>query len=90
MVGPSYPARLGVVSDHASRLRPHHEFWAADVDLLAGNAVNWSAVLSPRHVTDVCLLALAVARHGRFVTLDRRIPLACVPGAAAQHLVVIE
>jgi hypothetical protein len=79
----------------AERLRvaaggPHHEFWAADVDLLAGNAVTWSAVLSPRHVTDVCLLALAVARHGRFVTLDRRIPLASVPGAKAQHLLVIE
>jgi hypothetical protein len=69
---------------------PHHEFWAADVDLLTGNAVTWSGVLSSRHVTDVCLLALAVARRGRFVTLDRRIPLGCVPGAETRHLAVIE
>jgi len=94
MSQPAYPNSQPALQV-AEKLRlaaggPHHEFWAADVDLLSRNAVAWSGVLSSRHVTDVCLLALAVARRGRFVTLDRRIPLACVPGAETQHLVVIE
>jgi toxin-antitoxin system PIN domain toxin len=79
----------------AERLRaaaadPHHEFWKADADLLAAKAVNWSVILTSRHVTDLYLLALAVARRGRFVTFDRHVPLAAVPSAERRHLVVID
>ncbi len=36
------------------------------------------------------LLALAVQQGGRFVTLDRGIPLKAVAGAQPKHLVVIQ
>jgi uncharacterized protein len=79
----------------AERLRAaaedrYHEFWAADTDVLAEKPINWSAMLSARHITDAWLLALAVQRDGRFVTFDRRVPLAAVAGAEARHLEVIE
>jgi hypothetical protein len=38
-------------------------------------------------LTDAYLLALAVRRGGRLVTLDRSVPLAAVPGASERHLV---
>jgi hypothetical protein len=37
----------------------------------------------------VYLLALAVANDGCFVTFDDAIPVAAVPGARANHLVVL-
>jgi predicted nucleic acid-binding protein len=39
---------------------------------------------------DAYLLALAVAHEGRFVTFDRRVPLAAVPAAKPRHLTVVE
>jgi len=38
---------------------------------------------------DVYLLALAVQHHGTFVTLDRSIAPASVPGAKKEHLTVL-
>jgi predicted nucleic acid-binding protein len=52
--------------------------------------LDWSRVLGHRQVTDAYLLALAVRHEGRFVTFDRRIALGVVPGARAEHLVVLE
>jgi hypothetical protein len=52
--------------------------------------LDWSRVLGHRQVTDAYLLALAVRHEGRFVTFDRRIALEVVPGARAEHLVVLE
>jgi hypothetical protein len=40
-------------------------------------------------VTDAYLLALAVARGGRLVTLDQNVPRSAVPGARPAHLVVL-
>ena len=67
----------------------HHQFWAADVDLLASDRINWSGMLVSRHATDAYLLALAVTHGGRFVTFDRRVPLAAVPAAETRNLAVI-
>jgi toxin-antitoxin system PIN domain toxin len=68
----------------------HHEFWPADANPLgAEGGIDWTRVLSARHVTDVYLLSLAVARDGRFVTLDAHVPLHCVPQAKTRHCVVI-
>ncbi len=64
-----------------------HEFWPDSVSLLEGGLLDWQQVLSSRQLTDAYLLALAVQRGGRLVTLDRSIPLAAVPGAASYHLV---
>jgi toxin-antitoxin system PIN domain toxin len=68
----------------------HHEFWPADADPLGGaGGIDWQRVLSPRHVTDVYLLSLAVARAGRFVTFDQHVPWQSVPAAQARHRVVL-
>jgi hypothetical protein len=93
MSQPAYP-NVKPATPVADRLRAaaggrHHEFWAADTNLLEGNAIDWSGILSPRHVTDECLLALAVSHAGRFVTFDRGVPLAAVPAAGPGHLEVI-
>lgn len=93
MSQPAYPNTrpAGLV---AERLRDaavdrRHEFWGADVDLLGGTAIDWSLVLTPRHVTDLYLLGLAVAKGGCFVTFDRHVPVAAVAQAEARHLVII-
>ena len=94
MSQPAYP-NVQPAARVAERLRAaaadrHHEFWAADADLLRQRSVDWAGVLTSRQVTDVYLLALAVARGGRLVTFDRRVPLAAVPSAQPRHLAVIE
>lgn len=68
---------------------PHHAFWSDDVSLLDGKRIHAPRVLGPKQVTDAYLLALAVAHKGRFVSFDRGIVLAAVPGAKPQHLVVL-
>ena len=90
---PRYPSPVSP-SEAVERLRratstEHHEFWPCSVSLLEGRRVNPLHVHGPRQVTDVYLLALAVAHGGRFVTFDRTIPLSAAPGAGTEHLVVI-
>jgi hypothetical protein len=68
---------------------PAHGFWPDSVSLLQPECLKWPRILSSRHVTDAYLLALAVQQGGRFVTLDRGIPLDAVNGAKPGHLVVI-
>ena len=90
---PSYPnsvpaaqvaGRLTEATQHSS-----HVFWPDSVSLLHPGRLNWDQVLSARHVTDAYLLALAVENGGRFVTLDRGVPLGAVAGALSKHLVVL-
>ena len=50
----------------------------------------WNQLLTGRHITDAYLLALAVESRGTFVTLDHGVPLAAVPGAKPEQLVVLE
>ena len=90
---PAYPGSLPPAAI-AARLAeaaatPWHEFWADDVSLLDPDRVDWRQVLGSRQLTDAYLLALAVRRGGRLVTLDRAVPLAAVPGAAEHHLVCL-
>ena len=68
---------------------PAHAFWADSISLLHPGRLMWDQVLSSRHVTDAYLLALAVEQGGRFVTLDRGIPISAVGGALPKHLVVL-
>jgi toxin-antitoxin system PIN domain toxin len=67
----------------------HHAFWPCDVSALDARIVDRSRVLGPRQVTDAYLLALAAAHGGRFVTFDRSLSLAAVPGASEHHLTVL-
>lgn len=76
--------RLAEATQHAS-----HAFWADSISLLQPGRLTWDQILGSRHVTDAYLLALAVDQGGRFVTLDRGIPVGAVGGASAKHLVVL-
>lgn len=67
----------------------HHEFWADKVSLLDERAIDTTRVHGPKQLTDVYLLALAVAQGGRFVTFDRGLPMEAVLGAQKKHLAVI-
>lgn len=85
---PISPAHAIELLDDARSTGPH-EFWPDDVSLLDASVVERSRLHSPRQVTDAYLLALAVAHGGRFASFDRAVPLAAVPRAFAEHLVVI-
>jgi uncharacterized protein len=63
-----------------------HEFWPCDVTLRDFSKVNWSRVMGHNQITDVYLLALAVAHNGALATLDHRVALSAVSGAQAKHL----
>jgi toxin-antitoxin system PIN domain toxin len=76
--------RLGQATGNQS-----HEFWPDSVSVVEKGRLHWDRVLSSRQITDVYLLALAVARGGRLVTLDRSIAIEAVPGALAKHLLVL-
>jgi uncharacterized protein len=52
--------------------RSDHQFWPDDVSLLDEVLIDHSRLLSPRNLTDVYLLALAVKHGGRLVTLAFR------------------
>ena len=74
---------------HHAAATAHHEFWADDISVLEAARFAHDRWLHSRQITDAYLLALAVRRDGVFVTLDRRIDLRLVPGAAPRHLVTI-
>ena len=57
--------------------------------LLDATRIRHEHVHSPRQLTDLYLLALAVHRGGRLVTFDQRIAISAVPMAGAEHLVVL-
>ena len=63
-----------------------HEFWSCDVTLRDESIIDWSRVMGHNQITDVYLLALAVARGGALATLDHRVALNAVRGAQARHL----
>jgi len=93
MSQPGYPNAMPV---HviAERLRdaathPRHEFWPDSLSLLDKRTIDTTRIHGAKQLTDVYLLALAVAHGGRLVTFDRALPLAAVVKAQTRHLVVI-
>ena len=90
---PTYPApstvRAAVAKLALARSHGCHEFWPCHLSLADPAAIASERLLGPGQITDVYLLALAVAHNGRFVTLDRRIALDAVPGATAANLLVL-
>lgn len=59
------------------------------LSLLDSGFIDRTRLHGPRQITDAHLLALAVARDGRFVTFERTLSISAVPGAKAGHLVVL-
>lgn len=93
MSQPGYPNPVPA-SAVAERLReaaalPLHPFWPDDLSLLTPGLIDWRHILGSRQVTDAYLLALAVKRQGRLVTLDKDIPWQAVEGANPANLTVI-
>lgn len=90
---PSYPRSLSLTEAYerlqASTSTSYHQFIADDISLLDDTLVRYNDLYSYRQITDVYLLALAVAHGARLVTLDAHIPLGGVYGANEDHLVVI-
>ena len=66
-----------------------HEFWSDNLTLLDDVRVDIRHIHGSRQITDVYLLALAVAHDGQLATFDARISLAAVKGARPQHLAVL-
>ena len=90
---PSYSRTRSLTEAHERLLDAasdiNHQFIADDISLLDNTLVRFPDVAGPGQLTDVYLLALAVAHDMRLVTLDTRIPLSAVRGATERHLVVI-
>jgi predicted nucleic acid-binding protein len=59
-----------------------HEFCARTVSLLHDDVLVRPGMLAPSRVSDLYLLALAVAHEARLATFDRRIPADAVAGGA--------
>jgi uncharacterized protein len=55
----------------ANLKHPHHQFWPDNVSLPAALHSFSGHLVGHRQVTDAYLLALALHRNGRLVTLDR-------------------
>jgi toxin-antitoxin system PIN domain toxin len=90
---PAYPGRLPV-ADIARRLRhasasSDHHFWADTISISDPARFDHDRVLSSRHLTNLYLLALAVANRGCLVTFDRKIPSEAVPAATAENLITL-
>ena len=66
-----------------------HQFLNDDISILSEELVDARHLSGYRQLTDVYLLALAVAHGVKFVTLDTNIPLAAVRGATGENLVVL-
>jgi uncharacterized protein len=87
-VGPLAPAEAASLLRERCA-RPDHEFWPDDIFLLDESRVHLSKLGSAKQITDVYLLALAVAHRGQLVTFDRSIPWRAVAGATQAHLKIL-
>ena len=90
---PRYPSPIPTAQaiDRLGRAtrNPLHEFWSCEISLLDAGLIERDRIYGPKQITDLYLLALAVAKGGRFVTFDRAISRHAVSGALASHLVVL-
>ena len=66
-----------------------HAFWPDALSLRTEGMVNWPRVLGHNQITDLYLLALAVANDGCLVTLDHRVATTTIVGAGARHLLLL-
>lgn len=67
----------------------NHEFWGDSVSVRDEAIFVRERIHSSRHLTDLYLLAMAVAHQGRLVTFDARIPISAVVNAREDHLCVL-
>ncbi|MDQ2846469.1 MAG: VapC toxin family PIN domain ribonuclease [Actinomycetota bacterium] len=84
------PAAQAIVRLATASAGPHHQFLPSSVSILDSGIVDPSRILSSRQITDVYLLALAVANDLLLVTFDQSIPLAAVSGASTADMLVLQ
>ena len=82
------------VSEIVERLRAatadrSHAFWPDSESFLDKRLVDATRVHGPRQITDVYLLALAVANRGRLITFDTSIAIEAVKGAKSKHMLTL-
>lgn len=91
---PGYPSPVSLTEAfgllRAAVSTSNYQFIADDITLLDDTLVQYRDLSSYRQLTDVYLLALAVAHGARLVTLDTRISRSAVRGATSEHLAVIQ
>ena len=63
--------------------------WSDDISILDAKRFNHSSIHSPKQLTDLYLLGLAVKHKGRLASFDQRIPLSAVVGATSAHLLLL-
>ena len=90
---PRYPNSLHI-EEAMERLRaavstPHHQFIADDISLLDNAVVDGGTLSGPGQITDVYLLALAVAHGARFVTLDQSVSAGAVREAGEDSQITL-
>lgn len=76
------PFGCGAVADLLAEWcqAPGHYFWPEDISLLDATFAECRSQLSPKRITDIYLLALAVHHGGKLATFDGRLPAAIIPG----------
>ncbi len=82
-----YPNRLKGVSvalsllgDTTERYGATHHFWPDAISLRDNTLIDSTAILGPKQITDVYLLALCQHYGGTFVTLDTKVSTAAIVG----------
>ena len=66
-----------------------HQLWSDDISILDAKRFQHRNIHSPRQLTDLYLLGLAVKHKGVLASFDQRIPLSAVIGAKPAHLVLL-
>ena len=93
MSHPNYPnpLKVGAIAERLGEAidAVEHEFWPDDVSLLDPRVASRDRIHGPRQVTDLYLLALAVAHGGCFASFDAAIPRTAIAGAEKRHLVSV-
>lgn len=89
--GYSNPLPLAVLSSMLQRsiATVFHQAWNDDISILDVKRFNHGHIHSPRQLTDLYLLGLAVRHKGRLASFDQRIPLSAVVGAKPAHVAIL-
>lgn len=87
----SHPQPLALLTTMLQRSTDtrFHQLWSDDISILDAKRFDHSHIHSPRQLTDLYLLALAVKNKGRLASFDRSIPISAVRHATAAHLVTL-
>ncbi len=90
---PSYPNAPGSPEEVRSLLVrlclfPGHQFWSDSLSIRNLEVMPDLRKTKSKQLTDLYLLALAVERKGKLVTLDKRIRVKWVSGGQDQYVVI--